>query len=343
MPGSGAGGPAEMRTPSSYLRLRREARAGVAREIPGPEKRPVDLHLIGAAYSGSTHLGGLLAANLDAVYAGEVAHLPKYVEDHRLYDQPIGCLICAAEDRPCPVWTPELSRSSEQAGPAGSSNPLRSQTGAAVVVDGSKWPAWLGLANAGRDPSGAGLAAVVVARSPFRYAVSATAATRSPTWMVAQWWRDVYADALRTVARQTVPAVVVRNEDLRRDALPAVRAIASLVGQDPPQHLEAATPTHSLGGNIWVQHGYSEQTYWLQHKMALREGLEDDGPLDDAAWARIAGQASTTVVNRPRTRGESVDFVQQVLDCPGLGDVAQYLGYELGREADAFISEAPSP
>src|SRR3954454_4791043 len=75
-----------------------------------------DVFLLGSAYCGSTHLGGLLEANLDATYAGEVAHLPAFVDRYRLFDVSLGCLRCSADDVVCPRWSPDVVASVTEAG-----------------------------------------------------------------------------------------------------------------------------------------------------------------------------------------------------------------------------------
>src|SRR3954465_8369959 len=78
-----------------------------------------DVFLLGSAYCGSTHLGGLLEANLDATYAGEVAHLPAFVERYRMFDVPLGCLRCSADEVSCPRWSPDVVAAVTEAGPVG--------------------------------------------------------------------------------------------------------------------------------------------------------------------------------------------------------------------------------
>jgi hypothetical protein len=320
---------------------RRPAQRRASRERERGAERatlPTNLFLIGSPYCGSTYLGGLIESNFDAVYAGEFARLPRFVHQYGLSDRPTGCLLCQAADRPCPAWTPAILAEAEAAGPAGSLEVLRRHSGANLIVDGSKWPEWLRVVSSTRTAASAQVAAVILVRSPLRYAVSAMTATGAPTWQVAQWWRDVYADALRTVARLMVPTVIIRNEDLRRDPLSTVAAVASLVHRDPPEVLIAYKPTHSIGGNLWVQNGYSPATQDLEKKLGLRDGDRDD--FGDEVWAAVLGQSSTTEAHRPRTRDDSLAFAQTVFDCPGLVNVAQSLGYEVVSDIELFVREA---
>lgn len=300
---------------------------------------PADLFLTGTMYSGSTYLGGLLAANLDAAYVGEMAHLPKFMQDYRLYDEQIGCLICSAEDRECPVWTPEIIAAAEAAGPGGSMEVLRRRTGRQLVVDGSKFPEWLRLATNDSDASTGSPAVVVTVRSPLRYALSASGATGQPAWVAAQWWRDTYTDTLRTVSRRGLPMVVVRNEDVRTAPERVVASIARLVGSPAPTALRPAESTHSVAGNLWVQKGYSQETAKLHYKLGLRK--DGDGPTNET-WDSVAKGASISERTRPRTRTDAVAHAQAVLDCPGLPELAQNLGYEIARDVDDFVVTTPT-
>lgn len=296
----------------------------------------MDVFLLGSMYSGSTYLGGLLANNLDAIYAGELARLPRFVDDHALYDIADGCLVCAGMDIECPLWTPELTSRVEQAGPTGATAVLRESTGAPVVIEGSKWPEWFRLATAGDRKQPA--VAVIAARSPFNYAISAHKATGEPAWLMAQWWRDVYLDCLRTAAILSVPTIVIRNEDVRTDPKRAVASVAAMVGQDPPSDLRTDATTHSIGGNLWVQRGYSRETLQLFRKLGLHQGEVEE--IDDRAFALIAKHHTTTVVNHPTTRSESLAFAQEVLGCPGVPDLLQMLGYAITAETERFLAES---
>lgn len=302
-----------------------------------PDPR-VDVFLVGSQYSGTTHLGGLLAANLGAVYAGEMAHLPRFVKEYRIYDDPIGCLLCTAVDRPCPVWTTDVVAAAEDAGPAGSMDVLRRWTGSSVIVDGSKMPQWLRLATETRPEGAARAVVVVTARSPLRYVISASGSTGAPIWETAQWWRDIYVDTLRTISRRQLPMLVVHNEAVRRQPLETVAAIASLLGREAPAELHTAVPTHSIAGNLWVQQGYSARTDDLQRKLGLR-GDDVASPTGEQ-WDAVTRRASMAEVGRPKSRRSALEMAQMVIECPGLTDVAHALGYHLAMDIDELVSQA---
>ena len=300
-----------------------------------------DVYLVGSPYSGSTFLGNLLAANLDAAYVGETAHLPGFVDRYNLFAQPLGCLKCHGEHEVCPVWTNDLIKAAESGGPTGSMGVFRRAWGLPVVIDGSKWPAWLRLAMQDRPEEAPPVLVVIVVRSPLSFAVSATAATGAPTWEVVQWWRDIYLDTLRSANRLRLPTLVLRNEDVRRHPEAAVRAVAHVVGQPFSGTKTESAPPHSLGGNLWVHLGYSDQTWRLYESLGLPH--QDQKRWSSADWTMAAQQGSVFEMARPKTESEALKVVQAVLDCPGLADLANSLGYELASEISTFVGRIVLP
>lgn len=301
-----------------------------------------DVFLLGSAYCGSTHLGGLLEANLDAVYAGEVAHLPAFVDTYRLFDVPLGCLCCSAEGAECPRWSPDVVAAVTAAGPTGFSSVLRSREPAALVVDGSKWPEWLRQSLRDRPRELPPPVAVVTARSPFGFALSARGASGDPVHVVAGWWRDVYVDALRTLNLFGVPYIVVRNEDVRRDPARTLAQMARLTGQpEPTGPVLPARSTHSIGGNVYVQHGYREASMALLDRIGLAR--HDPAEWRGARGAAMAAEATTTAANRPASRDEALGFASELMQCPQLVETAQLLGYSMTHEIEQFVALCEEP
>ncbi len=222
---------------------------------PAREAEPVqqlDVYLVGTAYSGTTHLGGLLAANFGSFYAGELGRLPGYVERYKLFADPVGCLRCAGEGHPCPVWTDSVVAEVEAAGPPLLMRRLRELTGASVIIDGSKLPAWLQATLNGRDGADARMVILLTTRSPLSYAMSALGATGQPLWLALREWRDIYIDAMRTATRTQLPIFVVRNEEVRADPATVLDRLAPVLGWPdrvrqvaPPLRLTASAATLS--------------------------------------------------------------------------------------------------
>ena len=312
------------------------------RARPAPEAEPVqqlDVYLVGTAYSGTTHLGGLLAANFGSFYAGELGRLPGYVERYKLFADPVGCLRCAGEGHPCPVWTDSVVADVEAAGPPLLMRRLRELTGASVIVDGSKLPAWLQATLNGRDGTDARMVVLLTARSPLSYAMSALGATGQPLWLALREWRDIYIDAMRTATRTQLPIFVVRNEEVRADPATVLDRLAPVLGwPDRVRQVAPAGPTHSVGGNAFVQSEFKPDA----HSVLRESGLALGEPLDSATLDLVTKAASVGSLQRPRDAETARLWVQAVIDCPGLMEIAQTLGYEMGRELEQFVASSGS-
>lgn len=296
--------------------------------------RKVDVYIVGTAYCGSTALGGLIESNFDAGYMGETARLPRFVEEHALFDRPGGCYICMTEGVSCPRWSKDLCDAVQEIGPEGAATEFRRRTGTAVAVDGSKFPEWLRLATAKEPGDGASPVVIVLGRSPFGYVPSAVGATGAPGWMAAQWWRDLYVDALRTVARLSLPTLVIRNEDLRSDPVRSLEQIADLISHPFSSVPKGVTPTHSLGGNLWVQFGYRKETgrHFEELSLPYQDQIESD-----ELWEQVERAGSMSAALRPDARHDRAHLAQAVADTPGLHEVAQLLGYRMADELATFI------
>jgi hypothetical protein len=316
-------------------------RAGFGRRREQPASAPsapLDVYLVGTAFSGTTHLGGLLASNFGAFYAGELGRLPKYVEQFGLFADPVGCLTCASQDRACHVWTDRLIAEIEQADPADAMRTLRDETGSRVIVDGSKLPAWIQRTLVGRDAADARMAVIITARSPLSYAMSAIGATGQPIFLALREWRDIYVDAVRTATRTQLPLYVVRNEEVRRDPGTVLDRLAPLLGRsERVTAVKPAEKTHSIGGNAFVQIGFGARAHSTLADTGLHRDEEEWNP---AAFREAERAASVGSLQRPRDRATARMWAQAVVDCPGLMEIAQTLGYEMYRELEAVVEAA---
>ncbi len=294
---------------------------------------PTDVYLVGTAYSGTTHLGGLLAANFGAFYAGEVGRLPRYVTDYQVFSDPVGCLCCAAAGQACPVWSDHLVTEVEDATPPRAMRRLRELTGADIIVDGSKLPAWLQTTLSGRDARDARLTVILTARSPLSYAMSAIGATGQPLYLALREWRDINIDALRTATRTQLPVFIARNEEIRADPGTVLDRLAPLLGSPHRvQDLKPAEPTHSVGGNAFVQSGPNA------HEVLQAHGLAKGESMDEATLARVTQAASVGSLQRPADAATARTWAQAVIDCPGLVQIAEMLGYQVYLELERFVT-----
>jgi hypothetical protein len=298
----------------------------------------LDVYLVGTAYSGTTHLGGLLTANFGAFYAGELGRLPHYVRDYGLFSEDVGCLQCAGLDRPCEVWTDALIDAVGQASPPRAMRELRARTGARVIVEGSKLPAWLQTSLHGRDPGDARIVVILTARSPLSYAMSAIGATGQPLWLALREWRDTYIDAIRTVTRTQLPLFVVRNEEIRKDPGTVLDRLAPMLGwSGRVREVIPAVATHSIGGNAFVQAGFGA----AGHAALANSGLHRD----DESWSPEAFEAAERVASvgslqQPGDVETARAWAQAAIDCPGLVETAQTLGYEMQVEFENVVAAA---
>jgi hypothetical protein len=235
------------------------------------------------------------------------------------------------------VWTDALVSAIEQASPPLAMRRLREHLEAPVIVDGSKLPAWLQTTLNGRDSNEARVVVLLTTRSPLSYAMSAIGATGQPLWLALREWRDIYIDAMRTATRSQLPIFVVRNEEVRADPGTVLDRLAPLLGwPHRVRDVLPAEPTHSVGGNAFVQGGYGAGGQAL---------LERTGLVQGAAWnavtrETVANASSVGALQRPSDEATAREWVQAVIDCPGLVETAQTLGYEMQLEFEQFIAAA---
>ncbi len=99
--------------------------------------------------------------------------------------------------------------------------------------------------------------------------------------------------------------------------------------------MSPAAPTHSIGGNAFVQGGYCGGRALLE-----RAGLAAGGQWDASVVQTVTREASVGALQRATHPGTARQWVQAVIDCPGLVETAQTLGYEMQTEFERFIAAA---
>jgi hypothetical protein len=174
-------------------------------------------------------------------------------------------------------------------------------------------------------------------RSPFAFADSFRFRTGCQAWEAGNVWRDVYTDAVRTINRVGLPCQVVRYEQFAREPEQVLRAAASLLGVDfEPDMLDfQSRPRHDLGGNPNVL-AVPEQTTKEFSVDSFRNRIPASwhAGMSQPYWGRRFGGWVDEKWHANLSEGD----VEQVLQTPGLVDVAVSLGYELSRELAGWSS-----
>ncbi len=327
--------PATAPTRAAVMRL---ARRGAAPSDGAARATAIDAYLVGTAYSGTTHLGGLLAANLGAFYAGELGRIPGFADRYGLFQDSVGCLQCAGSDEQCPVWTDALLEEAGRDTPTAGMRAVRDHVQQPVVIDGSKFPRWLQEGIESREPGDARIVALITVRSPFSYAKSVIGATGRPMRMALSGWRDTYVDAIRIATRAQIPLFVVRNEEVRSAPEVVLDRLAPVLGW-PHRigHLVPAAPTHSIGGNAFVQAGFGSEGRAALARLGLLRGENDWDPKD----AAIAQQTqSASFLHGPGSGDAAREWARAATECAGLMSVAQTLGYDMSREMERLVVDS---
>jgi hypothetical protein len=214
---------------------------------------------------------------------------------------------------------------------------FQDELGGSAVVDGSKHPSWLRavLADQPADPDR--MVTFVTARSPFAFCDSYRVRTGCPIWQAANIWRDVYYDGLRQVNRAGLPHLVVRYESFALEPESVLRPACALLGIDYQVGMRffQGLPSHDIGGNLNVfaavpdlgdrpsvaafQERMPERWTKLRHQSESYWGKPFGGWVDDKWQTHM-----------------SAEDLEQIMQTPGLVDVANLLGYELTREVTAW-------
>lgn len=151
---------------------------------------------------------------------------------------------------------------------------------------------------------------LLIVRSPFAFTDTFRRHMRWQAWEAANTWRDTYYDSIRLVSETGIPALVVRQEDLARDAEWALRPAQTLlgVGQWPARNR--------------ARRSQADEHYFvgLRDRESTTEGVEYDAdPVTTSWYERL-----------------SADDIESVMQTPGLVDLANQLGYQLRRDISAW-------
>ncbi len=303
----------------------------------GPSRRA---YILGTPFCGSTVFGQALGVSPAVSYLGEVDRLVQFPGTMFAEEPEPTCHHCELLGQPCPVWTEERVAAARALPYGRLMDFFESEIDGSVMLDGSKHPHWLRSVMDDEPVDRDRTVAFVAVRSPFAFCNSYQFRTGCPTWQAANVWRDVYYDAIRLVTRAGLPFMVVRYEDFALDPEPELRSACTLLGvpYDAAMPYFQKRPTHDVGGNYSVfaaprepADQFSSDAFRDRLPEPLAERVEQDQAYWDY-WGKPFGGWVDDKWQRSLTAAD----VEQVLQTPGLADVANLLGYQLTAEVQAW-------
>lgn len=301
-------------------------------------------YILGTPYCGSTVFGQALGAHSGAGYLGEVDRVAGYPADGWPGESDPTCHYCEVRGEECPVWTPERQASVRSMPHGGLMDYFEAELGPQALVDGSKHPRWLAnlVAQGAVDPQRT--VVFLVVRSPFAYASSHIGQRVRPAWEAANIWRDVYYDAMRIVSRARLPLLVVRYEDFAETPEVVLRPATAMLGLDyePDMLYFQHRPRHDIGGNYGALVRADQQVEYAA-----------PGAAESGGGGRVKlPDADGTAQEKPFGRSVRLhwldrltpDDLDAIMETPGLGEIANLMGYHLAREVRTWQrqqSDAP--
>jgi len=288
--------------------------------------------VVGTLFSGSTLIGRDITTRIrKAHYVGELNNFTQVPElSHPSSGR--SCGPCSLLGKRCRHFTDALRERVSYNDIFGMHEQLARSLGASVIIDGSKFVAWLrrALEQQRADPANrTPVKVIVTVRNPIAFAISHRNRTGEQLWQGAGIWRDTYVDALRTVNTHGLPHMVLRYEEYMAAPERSLERLSAFLHL-PLDAKPDATRLHDTGGN-WSSFvpyvgkkeldeyiarlkgpGRAEAEKFVEHARAY---WNDDKPKEDTRW------------HRSLTAGEAY----AVLSTPGLPDVASILGYNLAQ------------
>ncbi|TMR03668.1 sulfotransferase [Actinomadura soli] len=297
--------------------------------------------VLGTLFSGSTLIGrGMTTRIKGAHYVGELNNLTQAPGLSHETTEP-NCGPCSLLGEDCPHFTDKLRDHVTYDDIPGMHRRLAGSLKASLIIDGSKYVAWLRLAiaqgraaPADRTP----LNVIVTARNPIAYALSHRNRTGQPLWQGANIWRDTYVDALRTANTYGLPLLVMRYEDYMADTERSLERLSGFLHL-PLNAAPDTTAIHDTGGNWSSFVPYLGKERVEQHIErsggAVRAEAErfvrparpywnDEQPKEDTRWHRSL----------------NADEANALLSTPGLTDVAGLLGYNIAEIVQTAVRPA---
>lgn len=294
-------------------------------------------YFLGTPFCGSTVFGQALGVHPEATYLGEVDRLVQFPASVWAEEPEATCHYCELHGQPCPVWTPDRVEKARGLPYGELMSYFEAELGTPVLVDGSKHPHWLRAVLADRPADAEDSVVFLTVRSPFAFSDSYRFRTGCEVWQAANVWRDTYYDALRLTTREQLPLMVVRYEQFALDPEPVLERASTLLGIEhlPEMRQFQNRPRHDVGGNysaLAVSQEKERDFSTAGFRDRLPEQWVRSAGQSDAYWGKPFGGWVDDKWHRNATEAD----VEQVLQTPGLTDLANLLGYELSREITAW-------
>ncbi len=285
-------------------------------------KKIHSVFIVGTPYSGSTVVGEYLNNYKNTLFVGELARFETLHKNNLLYEQPSVCLSCALNNNECPIFNHKLSGKLNNVQPLAAHKIIAKATNSAVIIDGSKFVDWLRIATASKEINDVTVRAIICVKNPFSFVESCLAREENnsvPIYQLANLWRDTYFDCLRTISKNNLPFLVLRNEDFSNGNSTLYKNILTFANSD----IKRKKQLHAIGSNPGVLEGRkyspeflqkienSKQFSYLIHREFLKKGK----------------------IKRFKKSKLSVAQKLEVLQTPGLVDLATVLGYDLLQSA----------
>ncbi len=301
--------------------------------------------LVGTLFCGSTLIGRELTARLtNTHYIGESINFLEY--DKLYHPHPRGkkwlCVECGKEvhggsRREC-IFFDEKQRNNS------SFNNIQKFIDDASlafskdnIIDGSKYVAWLQLylsqGNYDTKPK-----VIITLRSPFAFADSYRKRNNCTLYEAASIWRDTYVDALRTVNSHSLNCLTIRYEDFMDNMDDAVKELSKFLSNTKIRKNTDYTQCHSIGGNpnsLAYILGSGELEKFINEQDKLNQATE----LNDFVKNSKQYWSNDLKKDTKWYSGIRSEEISQIIQTPGLVDLANLFGYNLYDELKLFINE----
>lgn len=216
-----------------------------------------NIFILGSAYCGSTFLGNCLNAHSEIFAAGEVSSLfPEF---------PLGvkngfCPLCAVKQQPCSIWSQDIYHHLSNSDAGDILSKIRKTVGVPIVVDGSKFPAWMDTVVKHQQNKEEVNKAIVLARSPFAFYHSVKRREGYSPGKAKKQWLGIYERAFAKLDSLSIPYHFLKFEDFLVSPERKLKELCSFLNiefQQAMLNFWQVYP-HALCGNASAYMGYEE-------------------------------------------------------------------------------------